>query len=236
MRGVPARLPCRTAPRTPVPAIPPADGPLACRAVPLPERPYRRYRRLMARSLRSLLRASPAPLACQCRTSTPVPAIPLVPIARKHVPISTGNRARNRRAPAKNALHFRYQILFTLRRDGEHQEKHLVHPECKCTNIDDKHAVHQRPGLPIRHTSRRRRRARRRWGNKRSMGAHGNVGVRPTGSWCACSSIRRTCQMTKAQHGVSPRIINHFPACARFAWMRGKKGEMHGCSRTRRYA
>ena len=29
MRGVPARLPCRTAPRTPVPAIPPADGPLA---------------------------------------------------------------------------------------------------------------------------------------------------------------------------------------------------------------
>ena len=177
------------------------------------------------------------PLACQCRTSTPAPAIPLVPIARKHVPISTGNRARNRRAPAKNALHFRYRIFFTLRRDGEHQEKHLVHPECKCTNIDDKHAVHQRPGLPIRHTNRHRRRARRRWGNKRSMGAHGNVGVRPTDSWCACSSIRRTCQMTKAQHGVSPRIIAHVRACTRFGWMRGTNtGEMHGCDSTRRYA
>ena len=115
--GRPARLPCRTAPRTPVPAIPPADG----------------------------------PLACQCRTSTPVPAIPLVPaspstyrtragplarvvaraptpvpahntIARKHFTISTGSRARNWRAPARNSLHFRYQILFTLFENGERQE------------------------------------------------------------------------------------------------------------------
>jgi len=40
MRGVPARLPCRTAPRTPVPAIPLADCPLASAAR---ARPYRRY-------------------------------------------------------------------------------------------------------------------------------------------------------------------------------------------------
>jgi len=42
MRGVPARLPCRTAPRTPVPAIPPADGPLACQcrtSTPVPAIP-----------------------------------------------------------------------------------------------------------------------------------------------------------------------------------------------------
>ena len=35
------------------------DAPLACLAVPLPERPYRRYRPLMARSLASAARARP---------------------------------------------------------------------------------------------------------------------------------------------------------------------------------
>jgi transposase len=74
-------------------------------------------------------------------------------------------------------------------------------------------------------------------GKKRSMGAHGNVGVIPMGSWRLCSSIRQTCQMTKAPRGFEPRIINHFPGCARFAWMRGTNtGEMHGCNRTRRCA
>jgi hypothetical protein len=34
----------------------------------------------------------------------------------------TGNRARNRCDPGENAFHFRYQIFFTLRRDGERQE------------------------------------------------------------------------------------------------------------------
>jgi hypothetical protein len=34
----------------------------------------------------------------------------------------TGERARNRREPAKNSLHFRYRILFTLFKRGEHQE------------------------------------------------------------------------------------------------------------------
>jgi len=40
----------------------------------------------------------------------------------KRFTLSTGNRARNRRDPAKNSLHFRYRIFFTLRRDGEGQE------------------------------------------------------------------------------------------------------------------
>jgi hypothetical protein len=34
----------------------------------------------------------------------------------------TGERARNRREPAKNPLHFRYRIFFTLWREGERQE------------------------------------------------------------------------------------------------------------------
>jgi transposase len=60
-------------------------------------------------------------------------------------------------------------------------------------------------------------------GKKRSMGAHGNAGLIRMGSWRLCSSIRQTCQMTKAPRGFEPRIINHFPGCARFAWMRDKK-------------
>jgi transposase len=61
-------------------------------------------------------------------------------------------------------------------------------------------------------------------GEKRSTGANGNAGLIRMGSCCVCSSIRRTCQIPKAPGGFSPRIINHFPGCARFAWMRGKKG------------
>ena len=74
-------------------------------------------------------------------------------------------------------------------------------------------------------------------GKKRSMGAHGNAGLIRMGSCCVCSSIRRTFQIPKAPRGFSPRIINHFPRCTRFGWMRGtKKGETNGCTRTRRYA
>jgi hypothetical protein len=117
MRGVPARLPCRTAPRTPVPAIPPADGPLACQcrtSTPVPAIP-------LVPASPSTYRARAGPLArVVARAPTPVPAHNT--IARKHVPISTGNRARNWRAPTRNSLHFRYRILFTLRRDGKRQE------------------------------------------------------------------------------------------------------------------
>jgi len=113
-------------------------SPLACRAVPLPERPYRRYRWLIARLPvphehartgdttgssvpKHLPRARAGPLArVVARAPTPVPAHDTR--ARKHVPISTGNRARNWRAPTRNSLHFRYRILFTLRRDGKRQE------------------------------------------------------------------------------------------------------------------
>ena len=114
-------------------------SPLACRAVPLPERPYRRYRWLIARLPvphehartgdttgssvpKHLPRARAGPLArVVARAPTPVPAHDTR--ARKHVPISTGNRARNWRAPTRNSLHFRYRILFTTRRDGEHQKE-----------------------------------------------------------------------------------------------------------------
>jgi hypothetical protein len=34
----------------------------------------------------------------------------------------TGERARNQREPAKNSLHFRYRILFTLFKRGDRQE------------------------------------------------------------------------------------------------------------------
>jgi len=68
-----------------------------------------------------LPRARAGPLArVVARAPTPVPAHDTR--ARKHVPISTGNRARNWRAPTRNSLHFRYRILFTLRRDGKRQE------------------------------------------------------------------------------------------------------------------
>ena len=41
--------------------------------------------------------------------------------------------------PKQNALHFRYRILFTPRKDGERQKENLAHLKCKCANNDDKH-------------------------------------------------------------------------------------------------
>jgi len=60
-------------------------------------------------------------------------------------------------------------------------------------------------------------------GEKRSMGANGNVGLIRMDSCCSCSSIRRTFQIPRAQHGFSPHIITHFRECTRFGWMRGTK-------------
>jgi len=60
-------------------------------------------------------------------------------------------------------------------------------------------------------------------GEKRSMGANGNFGLIQMGSCCACWSIPPIVRILKAPSGFSPRIINHFPGCARFAWMRGTK-------------
>ena len=72
---------------------------------------------------------------------------------------------------------------------------------------------------------------------KRSTGANGDFGLIRMGSYCACSSIRRTFQIRKAPNGFWPRIINPFLGCTRFALTRGRnKGEMHGCKRTPRYA
>jgi hypothetical protein len=74
-------------------------------------------------------------------------------------------------------------------------------------------------------------------GEKKVTGANGNAGLIRMGSWCMSSCIQQTSRIRKAPGGFSLRIINHFPACARFAWMRGtNKGEMHGCTSTRRYA
>ncbi len=60
-------------------------------------------------------------------------------------------------------------------------------------------------------------------GEKRSMGANGNSGLIQMGSCCVCWSIPPIFRILKAPSGFSPRIINHFPGCARFAWMRGTK-------------
>ena len=74
-------------------------------------------------------------------------------------------------------------------------------------------------------------------GGKRSMGANGNFGLIRMGSCCACSCIQQISRIPKAPNGFWRRIITHFPGCKRFAWMRGtNKGEMHGCTSTRRYA
>jgi len=48
---------------------------------------------------------------------------------------------QNPHNPTKNTLHFRYRIIFTLRKDGERQKKNLVHLKCKCANNDEKHAA-----------------------------------------------------------------------------------------------
>jgi len=60
---------------------------------------------------------------------------------KKRFTLSTGNCARNRRDPGKNALHFRYRVFFTLSEHGERQKEHLAYLECKCANNDDNHAA-----------------------------------------------------------------------------------------------
>jgi hypothetical protein len=42
-------------------------------------------------------------------------------------------------------------------------------------------------------------------------------------SYDECSYILPTFRIPKVQNGFWRRIINHFPGCKQFGWMRGKK-------------
>jgi len=74
-------------------------------------------------------------------------------------------------------------------------------------------------------------------GEKKVNGRKWQFGLLRMGSWCVCSSIRRTFQTRKAPNDFWRRIITHFPGCTRFGWMKERnKGETNGCKKIRRYA